>query len=302
MTFHILHNPLAGSITAETTWTTRLTEAGHTIREYDVTAVSENLPAFLSTLTAEDAIILHGGDGTLNRFINGTEGLTFPCDILYAPGGSGNDFLRDLDRTGEAGPFSVVDYIRDLPFVEVKGKRYRFLNNVGFGIDGYCCEVGDAQKAAAPGKKVNYTAIAIKGLLFHYKPTTAVVTVDGQEFTYKKAWLAPTMKGRYYGGGMNATPGQDRTDPEGKLSVMLFYGKGRLSTLMAFPSIFEGKHIRHTNMVSIHEGRDIRVRFDSPRAVQIDGETITGVTEYHAYSAQVAPAATATASAAAEAN
>ena len=295
-------NPLAGSITAETTWTTRLTEAGHTIREYDVTAVSENLPAFLSTLTAEDAIILHGGDGTLNRFINGTEGLTFPCDILYAPGGSGNDFLRDLDRTGEAGPFSVVDYIRDLPFVEVKGKRYRFLNNVGFGIDGYCCEVGDAQKAAAPGKKVNYTAIAIKGLLFHYKPTTAVVTVDGQEFTYKKAWLAPTMKGRYYGGGMNATPGQDRTDPEGKLSVMLFYGKGRLSTLMAFPSIFEGKHIRHTNMVSIHEGRDIRVRFDSPRAVQIDGETITGVTEYHAYSAQVAPAATATASAAAEAN
>ena len=302
MTFHILHNPLAGSITAETTWTTRLTEAGHTIREYDVTAVSENLPAFLSTLTAEDAIILHGGDGTLNRFINDTEGLTFPCDILYAPGGSGNDFLRDLDRTGEAGPFSVADYIRDLPFVEVKGKRYRFLNNVGFGIDGYCCEVGDAQKASAPGKKVNYTAIAIKGLLFHYKPTTAVVTVDGQEFTYKKAWLAPTMKGRYYGGGMNATPGQDRTDPEGKLSVMLFYGKGRLSTLMAFPSIFEGKHIRHTNMVSIHEGRDIRVRFDSPRAVQIDGETITGVTEYHAYSAQVAPAATATASAATDAN
>ena len=302
MTFHILHNPLAGSITAETTWTTRLTEAGHTIREYDVTAVSENLPAFLSPLTAEDAIILHGGDGTLNRFINDTEGLTFPCDILYASGGSGNDFLRDLDRTGEAGPFSVVDYIRDLPFVEVKGKRYRFLNNVGFGIDGYCCEVGDAQKAAAPGKKVNYTAIAIKGLLFHYKPTTAVVTVDGQEFTYKKAWLAPTMKGRYYGGGMNATPGQDRTDPEGKLSVMLFYGKGRLSTLMAFPSIFEGKHIRHTKMVSIHEGRDIRVRFDSPRAVQIDGETITGVTEYHAYSAQVAPAATATASAAADAN
>ena len=38
-------------------------------------------------------------------------------------------------------------------------------------------------------------------------------------------------------------------------------------------------------MVAIHEGNDIRVVFDSPRAVQIDGETVLGVTEYHAYSA-----------------
>ena len=146
--------------------------------------------------------------------------------------------------------------------------------------------VGDAQKLAHPDKKVNYTAVAIKGLLLHYKPTTATVTVDGQTHTYRKAWLAPAMKGRYYGGGMNATPNQDRTAPDGHLSVMLFHGKGRLATLMAFPSIFKGEHIQHTNMVAIHEGYDIRVVFDSPRAVQIDGETIPGVTEYRAYAAQ----------------
>ena len=286
MTYHVLHNPLAGSSSATTPWLTALTEGGHTVREYDVTVVSKDYPAFLESLTAEDVVLLHGGDGTLNRFINDTDGLTFPCDILYAPGGTGNDFLRDLNRTAEEGPFSVAGYIRNLPFAEVKGKRYRFLNNVGFGIDGYCCEVGDARKAAHPGKKVNYTAVAIKGLLFHYKPTTAIVTVDGQTFTYKNAWLAPTMKGRYYGGGMNATPGQDRMNPEGTLSVMLFYGKGRLATLMAFPSIFEGQHIRHTDMVAIHEGRDIHVQFDSPRTIQIDGETVTGVTEYRAYAAE----------------
>ena len=96
------------------------------------------------------------------------------------------------------------------------------------------------------------------------------------------------MKGRYYGGGMNATPAQDRMNPDGTLSVMLFYGKGSVATLMAFPSIFEGTHIRHTDMVAIHEGRDIHVKFDSPRAIQIDGETITGVIEYHAYTASLA--------------
>jgi hypothetical protein len=38
-------------------------------------------------------------------------------------------------------------------------------------------------------------------------------------------------------------------------------------------------------MVTIHTGKEIRVSFDSPRAVQIDGETVTGVTEYRAYAA-----------------
>ena len=90
------------------------------------------------------------------------------------------------------------------------------------------------------------------------------------------------MKGRFYGGGMMPTPAQDRNDPEKKLSVMIFYGKGRLKTLMAFPSIFKGEHIKHEKMVAIHSGSEISVSFDSPAAVQIDGETILGVTSYKA--------------------
>ena len=293
MTYHILHNPLAGGTApqapAKPSPSTTTQTVPYTVTEHDITAVSEDYAAFFAALAEDDVVVLHGGDGTLNRFINDTDGMDIPCDILYAPGGTGNDFLRDLEKPADTEPFSLLPYVKDLPYVEVKGKRYRFLNNVGFGIDGYCCEVGDAQKKAYPGKAVNYTAVAIKGLLLHYKPTDATVLVDGKEYTYKKAWLAPTMKGRYYGGGMNAAPAQNRLDPDGKLSVMLFYGKGRLSTLMAFPSIFEGKHVEKTTMVAIHEGHDIRVRFDAPRAVQIDGETITGVTEYHAYSAPRSP-------------
>ena len=292
MSHHILINPLAGygNGTAPA-WQTEMESQGQTVITHDITAVSKDYPAFFATLSKDDTLILCGGDGTLNCFVNDTEGLSLPCELLYAPGGTGNDFLRDLERT-DGRPFPVSAYLQDLPFVEIRGKRWRFLNNVGFGIDGYCCEVGDALKISKPGVPVNYTAVAIKGLLFHYKPTTATVIVDGETFTYKKAWLAPTMKGRYYGGGMIATPAQDRADPAGTISVMLFYGKGRLSTLMAFPSIFKGEHIKHKKMVSIHTGKEIRVIFDSPRAVQIDGETVTGVTEYCAYAADRAPAAT----------
>ena len=285
---YILYNPLAGNGAHEDQLNALKESCKGEVECLAVTGV-DDMSAFCATLSAEDTVILCGGDGTLNRFINDTEGVSIPCDILYCAMGSGNDFLRDLEKAPDAEPFSVKQYISDLPTVTVKGKTYRFLNNVGFGIDGYCCEVGDRLKVEKPGEAVNYTSIAINGLLFHYKPTNAIITVDGTEYRYKKVWLAPTMKGRYYGGGMMATPAQDRTDPEGTLSVMLFYGKGRLATLIAFPSIFKGEHIKKKNMVAVHTGKTIRVQFDSPAAVQIDGETILGVTEYTATAKVPAP-------------
>lgn len=63
------------------------------------------------------------------------------------------------------------------------------------------------------GKPVNYTSIAIKGLLYDFKPTDATVIIDGKETRYKKVWIAPTMHGRFYGGGMIAAPDQRRDAP-----------------------------------------------------------------------------------------
>ena len=280
MRHYILHNPAAGNADSNTKIDELLQSCGENGKYVDITTITD-YSEFFATLENDDTVILCGGDGTINRFINNTEGLDIPCEVLYCATGTGNDFLHDIGKSANEPPVRLNEYIKDLPVVEVNGKRYRFINNVGFGIDGYCCEVGDKLKATS-SKPVNYTSIAIKGLLFHYKTTNATVTVDGQEYKYKKVWLAPTMKGRFYGGGMMPTPVQDRNDPEKKLSVMVFYGKGRLKTLMAFPSIFKGEHIKHEKMVAIHSGSEISVSFDSPAAVQIDGETILGVTSYKA--------------------
>lgn len=38
-------------------------------------------------------------------------------------------------------------------------------------------------------KPVNYTKIAITGLLFHYKPKNVTVVVDGKRYQYKKCGL-----------------------------------------------------------------------------------------------------------------
>lgn len=278
MSTFVLFNPFAGKKIAEhhLEFLKDLYEGEIIFR--DLTQI-DDYAAFFSNLTQTDRVILCGGDGTLNRFVNATQEIDYPCDILYCPQGSGNDFWNDLGNPPKETPLKINDYIKDLPIVYVGENSYRFLNNVGFGLDGYCCETGDQMKKRS-NKPVNYTAIAIKGLLFKYKPSGAAVTVDGTEYRYKKVWTAPAMKGRFYGGGMMAAPAQDRNDPAGTLSLMMFHGTGSLRTLMIFPSIFKGEHVNHKKAVTIHTGKEITVTFDRPATLQIDGETITGVTSY----------------------
>lgn len=287
MKYCILFNPHAGNGSAEIKANELAGRYEGEVSCLDMTAI-DSYSDFFSTMTVADTVVLCGGDGTLNRFINDTEGLTLSCNVLYCAVGTGNDFLKDLPDVTEDEPVRINEYLRDLPTVEVNGKQYRFLNGVGYGIDGYCCEVGDALKKKS-SKAVNYTSIAIKGLLFHFKPATATVTVDGQSFTYKKVWIAPTMNGRFYGGGMMMAPKQDRLNESREVSLVLLHGSGKLKTLMVFPSIFKGEHIKHTDMVATHTGKEITVSFDRPTALQIDGETISGVTGYRVTAKTFAP-------------
>ena len=278
MSTTILYNVLAGNGEAEA----KARELALTLQDedcdiVDISSIADYTDLFASK-TENDTVIICGGDGTLNRFANAVAEIDIKCNVLYFAQGSGNDFLRDIGADAST-PIRINEYIKNLPSAEVNGKTYHFLNNVGFGIDGYCCEVGDEKKAKGE-KDINYTAIAIKGLLLDFKPKNAIVRIDGEEYSYKKVWIAPTMKGRFYGGGMMPTPAQDRLAEDGKLSLMLFHGSGKLKTLMIFPSLFKGEHIKHTKNIAIHEGYDVEVTFDKPCALQIDGETFLGVTSY----------------------
>lgn len=275
----VIYNPLSGDGKSEEN--SKLLEMifDDELEYFDITRIT-NYKTFFSGMEKDDYIIIAGGDGTLNRFINDTAGIDIPQEIFYLPSGNGNDFAKDMGKTS-SNPFEITEYLKNLPTAEVKGKKYRFINGVGFGIDGYCCQVGD-ELEKIPEKKADYIKIAIKGLLFDFTPRNAKVTVDGRKYFYKKVWIAPTMFGRYYGGGMMAAPQQNRNS--GKLSLVVFHGAGRLRTLCIFPSIFRGEHIKHKKSVAIHTGKEITVEFDRPTPLQIDGETIRDVTGYKVYS------------------
>lgn len=251
---------------------------GEELEFVDMTSIS-SYADFFGAIGSDRKVVICGGDGTLNRFVNDAKGVELK-NIYYYACGSGNDFLTDLGKTVGCEPFCIDEYITGLPTVNVCGKDYYFINGVGYGIDGYCCEVADEIKKTSD-KPINYSSIAIKGLLGKFKTRNAKVTVDGQTHEFKNVWLAPAMNGRFYGGGMMIAPGQDRTKND-TVSVVVLHNKSKLGTLMVFPSIFKGEHVKKEKMVSVFTGKDVTVEFDKPTALQIDGETILGVMKYTA--------------------
>lgn len=272
MSCYIFYNSRAGGGLAEEKAKLYAEKIGQTDSVYDVTKIN-----YADIITdSEKDIIIFGGDGTLNRFVNATAGMKLQNKVFIYPLGTGNDFMNDLEIKPSEEIVEVTKYLKRLPICEIQGIRNYFINGVGFGIDGYCCQEGDRQRALGK-KKVNYTAIAIKGMFGKFKPRDAKITVDGKEYFFKKVWLAPCMYGRYYGGGMIPTPNQSRENEEGTISVMIFHDLGKLGALMLFPSIFKGQHIKKENKVAILTGKEIIVEFVEPCAAQIDGETVLNV-------------------------
>ncbi len=250
--------------------------------EFHICSEVEDKREFLKKISEKDALVIIGGDGTLNKFVNAIDEVEYPFPIFCYAGGTGNDFINDVAEDSSCF-VQINEYIKDLPTVLVNGKEYRFINGVGFGLDGYCCEIGD-KKREKSGKAPNYLKIALGGLLGGYKPRNARVWVDGVLHEYKNVWLAPTMNGRFYGGNMMIAPTQNRLNPEKKISFAVAHTKHALSILTKLPTVFKGNHLKFKKVFEIIEGTEIKVEFDRPCALQIDGETVKDVSFYEAKS------------------
>ena len=156
---YILVNPLSNNSRGEEALDKVLELVKEEVEVIKVTHI--NLVDFVSKLNENDEIILVGGDGTINNFVNKFEGKIPSNNVYIYPAGTGNDFLKDVGYEG--GLFLLNKYLVNLPKVTVKGKTSYFINGVGFGIEGYCSEEGDKLKAQSKSK-IDNTSIAIKGL------------------------------------------------------------------------------------------------------------------------------------------
>lgn len=275
----ILYNPHANNhdVTAALDGAKAYAAASDTVVK-DMTAV--DVREEICALSKDDHVLICGGDGTLMRLANVLDGAIYSASLYLWKSGTGNDFLRDLGKNEDTEPVLLNPYLAKLPHVSVKGTTYRYINGIGFGLDGMVCEVTDRLKAKGV-KKINYTMESIKLLLGGFKCPSGTVTVDGTSKHYKKIWIASAMYGQYYGGGMRVAPEQKRGG--NTLTCCVWHSSGKLTTLMHFPKIFTGEHVKYKKSIDVFTGKKIKVEFDKPTALQIDGETVSGVTSYTAW-------------------
>ncbi len=285
--FSVLLNPRSGR-NLRTDMIDKLKElmADAKLRFYNIMEVTD-YKTFFAGLEEDEHIIIAGGDGTINHFVNDTEGLDIQRDIYYYAMGSGNDFFHDIGKKMGEAPVKINQYLKHLPKVyltDLSSERgHRFINGVGFGVDGFVCEEGDRLRDIND-KPINYTTIAVKALFLQFKPRALKVTVDGKVHNYEKGWMAAVMQGRYFGGGMEATPGQNRLNEDHSVSVLVIHDVGKLRLLTIFPTVFKGTHIKYSKYVDVFEGHDIEVEYEQPTSLQIDGEPIGRVLKHRVLS------------------
>ena len=92
MNYQVLYNPHAGNERGlKGTQKLRQHLPGDVLVHTDITTI-DDYAAFFAALPAEDRILISGGDGTLNRFINDTAGL----DIRQISEGVMHELFRAL--------------------------------------------------------------------------------------------------------------------------------------------------------------------------------------------------------------
>ena len=148
---YVLYNPLAGNSTCEENCKdVKDIFASDEIQYIDLLTVGD-LETYIRGFQPDDMIVICGGDGTLNHLINSIDTSKLEQDIYYFPAGSGNDFCHDIDEEGTKGVCRINMYLKCIPKVRVNGMERLFINGIGYGIDGYCCEEGDKKRVKRPG-------------------------------------------------------------------------------------------------------------------------------------------------------
>lgn len=256
---YIYYNPLAdggrGRVNA-----LRLKDIlrGDVLDFQDITEI-DDIGKILFGMEPDDKIVIAGGEGTLNRFINALTGVENVNNIFfYCTGKGSNGENREI--------ISITKYLKNLPLVYVDDNSVRFISNVSCGMIDSVRMAMDS-RSLSRRKRIRYRAKAIRGLM-RYRPSDAVVTVDGVKCQYRRVWFAPTV----YANEINDA------QPDG-VTTLVFHGR-RLKTLAVLPSIMRGKGERFMEEVDVLTGREITVSFDKPTPIRVDGEIFNDTAGY----------------------
>ncbi len=245
------------------------------------------------TSTKSDVILI-GGDGTLNLFINNVVDFN-ELHLGFLPCGSGNDFAKSLNITKDIKKelnriiegkvkrqldIGEVEFItqfdKDNQKVELFHKK-RFNNACGIGFDAEICEKADSNGAKTFKKVLNalqlgkliYLSVAMK-LVFSLEKVNVNIKLDNNiKQLYENVWFIACMNEPYEGGGFKFGPKAKANDD--LFEICIAYGLPTRSFFKIFPYAYKGNHVKFEG-IQMHEAKDIELQMKKPMWVQYDGE------------------------------
>jgi diacylglycerol kinase (ATP) len=232
----------------------------------------------LHAASDDRAVIVVGGDGSINEVVNGIllANKRVPLGIIAA--GSGNDFAWNTLKLPK-DPLAAIEraFHGRLLNVDVGRVNGRYVANgfsVGLDADIACAVDGMKNLPLLRGSKLYYLA-ALRQLLFGYHrcPWLTITMDDSAEDVLEQRYvLVAVSNGPAYGAGFHINPNADCCD--GFFDVCTVDYTSILRVLRLFPSVKKGQHVGEPE---VHFTRVKRISITSKIGVhmQVDGETTT---------------------------
>ena len=208
---------------------------------------------------SRNIIFAIGGDGTLNRVLNGIVGTE---NVLgFIPYGTGNDFYKASRELLEQG-------INKIDLVKINEKY--FINIACFGIDADIANESDIIHSKIIPKSQRYNI----GVLYHfwkYNARSMEVLIADEDIKQEFTTVA-VCNARYYGGGYKI--GTHSSLNDGLVDVYLADKLDRMKMAKLILSMKNGDHER-ANEIRKFRTNKLVIKSDKEVASNIDGEELT---------------------------
>jgi len=218
-----------------------------------------------------------GGDGTLCETVTGIMSLEDREGIYLGliPIGTGNDFARNFAPSERY--FDIGAQIDSTPYKVdlIKAADRHAINMVNIGFDcEVVCKTASIKKSPLVPSKLAYILGLVVTLI--KKPgVKADISINGGKSVREELLLTTFANGAFCGGGFHSNPLASLLD--GKIDTLLVSNVSRLKFISLVGDYKKGTHLTEKFKNIIRNGKcdEIKLSFDKPTNVSVDGEIIT---------------------------
>lgn len=262
----LIVNPISGGIDKKTLVrkaSERLAEIG-----YSTDARFTRASGHAATLAYEaikggyDAVIVAGGDGTINEAAAALRNSGMPMGII--PCGSGNGLARHIGIPPDVDRALDIIAARNIQPCDCGlANGFPFFCTFGLGFDAAVSESFASSKKRGP---ISYVKSAVSELLsFH--PANYKLTINGRSLEFK-AFLFTVANASQYGNNAFIAPGASIRD--GLLDITVFHDGNPIALAAAGLDLFTG-HLDRNLIVQTFRVREATVETDAVSA-HLDGD------------------------------